>query len=130
MCGLTGFSDFTKSSNSSILQSMTDVISYRGPDDQGHLIQEFQNALVGLGHRRLSILDLSPLGHQPYQHKNLTLIFNGEIYNFKEIREKLVSKGYVFESNSDTEVIIKSFEADSTRLMQICEPDLIGQLVL
>ncbi len=122
MCGLTGFSDFTKRSSAAILQSMTDVIAYRGPDDQGQFVKEFQNTQVGFGHRRLSILDLSPLGHQPYQHNNLTLIFNGEIYNFKEIREKLILKGYTFESNSDTEVIIKSFEANGIS----CVDEFIG----
>jgi len=122
MCGLAGFSDFTKKSNSSILQSMTDVIAYRGPDDQGHFIKEFPETSVGLGHRRLSILDLSPLGHQPYHYKNLSLVFNGEVYNFKEIRNKLIARGYSFESNSDTEVIIKSFDANGIS----CVDEFIG----
>src|SRR5690606_25417047 len=78
---------------------------------EGHDVKEFPNSAIGLGHRRLSILDLSPLGHQPYSFQNLTLVFNGEIYNFKEVREKLVKKGYSFLSNSDTEVIIKAYDA-------------------
>lgn len=90
---------------------MTDVIAYRGPDDEGQFIKETGNAIIGLGHRRLSILDLSPLGHQPYFFKNLALVFNGEVYNFKEIRQKLEKKGYTFASNSDTEVIIKAYDA-------------------
>ena len=122
MCGIAGFSDFTKKSNTSILQSMTDVISYRGPNDQGIYTKEFPETIVGLGHRRLSILDLSPLGHQPYHYNHISLSFNGEIYNFKEIREKLRAKGYSFESNSDTEVIIKSYEADGIA----CVEDFIG----
>jgi asparagine synthase (glutamine-hydrolysing) len=122
MCGLAGFADFTKTSSTSILQSMTDVIAYRGPDDQGQFIKEFPETSVGLGHRRLSILDLSPLGHQPYHYKNLSLVFNGEIYNFKEIRNKLISRGYSFESNSDTEVIIKSFDANGIS----CVDEFIG----
>lgn len=122
MCGIAGFSDFTKESNSSILQSMTDVIHYRGPNDQGIYLKELPETIVGLGHRRLSILDLSPLGHQPFHYKHLSLSFNGEIYNFKEIREKLIVRGYTFESNSDTEVIIKSFEANGIA----CVNDFIG----
>ncbi|MGZ5218995.1 MAG: asparagine synthase (glutamine-hydrolyzing), partial [Chitinophagaceae bacterium] len=93
-----------------ILKSMTDVIAYRGPDDQGQYVKDFQHSIIGLGHRRLSILDLSPLGHQPYFFKNLSLVFNGEVYNFKEIREKLIKRGYSFLSNSDTEVIIKAYQ--------------------
>ena len=88
MCGIAGFSDFSKKSNAAILQSMTDVIAYRGPDDEGQYLKEFSNTIVGLGMRRLSILDLSPLGHQPYQYNDLTLIYNGEIYKYQEIREK------------------------------------------
>jgi asparagine synthase (glutamine-hydrolysing) len=122
MCGLAGFADFTKTSSTSILQSMTDVIAYRGPDDQGQFVKEFPETSVGLGHRRLSILDLSPLGHQPYHYKNLSLVFNGEIYNFKEIRNKLITRGYSFESNSDTEVIIKSFDANGIS----CVEEFIG----
>lgn len=122
MCGIAGFSDFTKKSNPSVLQLMTDVISYRGPNDQGIFTKEFDETIVGLGHRRLSILDLSPLGHQPYHYKDFTLVFNGEIYNFKEIREKLITKGYSFESNSDTEVIIKSYEANGIA----CVDEFIG----
>jgi len=111
MCGIAGFTDFNKRSDLSVLKRMTDVIAYRGPDDEGQYIKEFPNTTVGLGHRRLSILDLSPLGHQPYQFKNISLIFNGEIYNFHAIREKLKNRGYSFNSNSDTEVIIKAYDA-------------------
>lgn len=122
MCGIAGFSDFKKKSDLTILRAMTDVIAYRGPDDQGQIIEDFEETSIGLGHRRLSILDLSPLGHQPYQYKNYRLVFNGEVYNFKEIREKLIAKGYSFQSNSDTEVIIKSFEAYGISCIQ----DFIG----
>src|ERR1700712_1159812 len=122
MCGIAGFCDFSKKSNAAILQAMTDVIAYRGPDDQGQFMQEFPDAVVGLGHRRLSILDLSPLGHQPYHFNDISLIFNGEIYNFQEIREKLIKRGYTFKSNSDTEVIIKSYEANGIS----CVDDFIG----
>jgi asparagine synthase (glutamine-hydrolysing) len=122
MCGIAGFSDFLKKSDVTVLRAMTDVIAYRGPDDQGQVVEDFAETTIGLGHRRLSILDLSPLGHQPYQYKNFKLVFNGEIYNFKEIREKLIAKGYSFQSNSDTEVIIKSYDAYGISCIQ----DFIG----
>jgi asparagine synthase (glutamine-hydrolysing) len=111
MCGISGFVDFNKRTDASVLKSMTDIISYRGPDDEGSFIKDWPHSTVGLGHRRLSILDLSPLGHQPYHFRNLSLVYNGEVYNFQEIREKLIAKGYTFQSNSDTEVIIKAYEA-------------------
>ncbi|MBX2898330.1 MAG: asparagine synthase (glutamine-hydrolyzing) [Cyclobacteriaceae bacterium] len=111
MCGIAGFCDFTKRTNEEIVKAMTDVIAYRGPDDEGRLFTALPEGNIGLGHKRLSILDLSPLGHQPYTFKGLQLIFNGEIYNFHEIRKKLQDKGYVFQSNSDTEVIIKAYDA-------------------
>lgn len=111
MCGITGFCDFTKKSDKETLRSMLTVISHRGPDDEGLFVGEEATANVGLGHKRLSILDLSPLGHQPYEFNHLTLVYNGEVYNFKEIRDKLIQSGYSFKSNSDTEVIIKSYEA-------------------
>jgi asparagine synthase (glutamine-hydrolysing) len=113
MCGFSGFVDFknTNYEPASVIRKMTDSMAYRGPDDSGVYINTFQNSVVALGHRRLSILDLSPLGHQPYHFENITLVFNGEVYNFKEIREKLIQKGYSFQSNSDTEVIIKAYHA-------------------
>jgi len=88
---------------------MTNAFSYRGPDDQGYAFYETEYSNVGLGHRRLSILDLSPLGHQPMSFEQLTIIFNGEIYNFKEIKDELQQLGYLFDSHSDTEVLIKAY---------------------
>ena len=126
MCGISGFVDFNKRSDLGILKSMTDVINYRGPDDEGTFIKEWPHSITGLGHRRLSILDLSPLGHQPYHYKNLSMVYNGEVYNFQEIREKLVKKGYSFKSNSDTEVIIKAYEAYGIR----CVDEFIGMFAI
>lgn len=111
MCGIVGFCDFSRKNDQAELMSMLKVISHRGPDDEGAFIHLGSMANVGLGHKRLSILDLSPLGHQPYDYNGLTLIYNGEVYNFKEIREMLSQLGYSFKSNSDTEVIIKAYEA-------------------
>jgi asparagine synthase (glutamine-hydrolysing) len=111
MCGIVGFCDFSGKSELPDLHSMLRVIAHRGPDDEGAFIHRGQTAHIGLGHKRLSILDLSPLGHQPYEFNGLTLVYNGEVYNYKEIRDKLIYSGYSFNSNSDTEVIIKAYEA-------------------
>jgi len=109
MCGIAGFCDFSKKSDKQTLINMTDVLHHRGPDDSGYSFYENEFSHIGLGHRRLSILDLSAHGHQPMIHQHLEIIFNGEVYNFAEIAKELESFGYIFESNSDTEVILKAF---------------------
>jgi asparagine synthase (glutamine-hydrolysing) len=109
MCGIAGFVDFKKNSSPETLKSMTDALRHRGPDDEGYEIYDAPTASIGFGQRRLSILDLSPLGHQPMHFEDLSINFNGEIYNFKEIRRELEDKGYSFISRSDTEVIIKGY---------------------
>jgi asparagine synthase (glutamine-hydrolysing) len=112
MCGIAGFIDFNKKSTDATLVKMTDALSHRGPDDKGYRVWELENAQLGLGHRRLSIIDLSPLGHQPMYSKNgrWCIIYNGEVYNYNEIREELLEKGYKFASHSDTEVIMNAFD--------------------
>ncbi len=110
MCGITGivnFKDNTKVSNDALLR-MCKAIEHRGPDDEGIYIDENNN--VGLGHRRLSIIDLKT-GMQPMwdTQKKVTIVFNGEIYNFKELKEELLNKGYKFHTTSDTEVIINLY---------------------
>lgn len=109
MCGITGFADFKKQTPVTTLQAMNDAMTHRGPDDAGAEIYEAGNVHIGFGQRRLSILDLSPLGHQPMHFGELVVNFNGEIYNFKEIRKELEEKGYHFNSWSDTEVILKGY---------------------
>jgi len=109
MCGITGFCDFSKKTTKEILVNMTDVLHHRGPNDSGYSFYEHDNANIGLGHRRLSILDLSKHGHQPMSFENLEIVYNGEVYNFKDIREELQEHGYIFESDSDTEVILKAY---------------------
>ncbi|MGJ0321443.1 asparagine synthase (glutamine-hydrolyzing) [Aliarcobacter cryaerophilus] len=109
MCGIAGFCDFSKKSNKQTLINMTDVLHHRGPDDSGYSFYENEFANIGLGHRRLSILDLSAHGHQPMEHAHLEIVFNGEVYNFAEISKELESFGYIFESHSDTEVILKAY---------------------
>ena len=109
MCGISGFVDFKRTSGVEVLKRMTNAVIHRGPDDSGYEVYESAFATVGLGQRRLSILDLSTSGHQPMHFEGLTINFNGEIYNFKEIREELEAKGYRFTSKSDTEVILKGY---------------------
>lgn len=109
MCGIVGFVDFNKKSNKSILKNMTDVIHHRGPDDSGYSFFPDSEAYIGLGHRRLSIMDLSKHGHQPMSFQDFDIVYNGEIYNFKEIKKELEKEEISFESDSDTEVILKAF---------------------
>ncbi len=109
MCGIAGFIDFKKSSDIDIVRKMTDAMDHRGPDDAGYEVYEARQALIGFGQRRLSILDLSPLGHQPMHFNDYIVNFNGEIYNFKEVRQELIDRGYSFNSWSDTEVILKGY---------------------
>ncbi|MFB6318219.1 asparagine synthase (glutamine-hydrolyzing) [Saccharicrinis sp. FJH54] len=107
MCGIVGIINKSKkSADESLLRKMADKIAHRGPDDEGYNISNN----VGLGHKRLSIIDLKS-GHQPMACKENTIVFNGEIYNYIELRESLKNQGYQFETDSDTEVILKSYEA-------------------
>jgi asparagine synthase (glutamine-hydrolysing) len=110
MCGIAGFADFKKNSSQAMLESMSCAVPHRGPDGQGVYFTSSENAQVGLGHRRLSIIDLSSAANQPMHYNGLHLIFNGEIYNYNEIRDELISLGHKFSTHSDTEVILHSWE--------------------
>ena len=110
MCGICGYIDHKGAIKRDTLNVMVSSIRHRGPDDNGTSFYESRTAQVGLGHARLSILDLTPLGHQPMEFANLSIVFNGEIYNYKEIRIELEKAGHRFKSNSDTEVILHSFK--------------------
>jgi len=88
---------------------MSLALEYRGPDFEDFFVKQDNDQNIGLAHRRLSIIDISKLGNQPMYFENLVMVFNGEVYNYVEIREKLLKKGYKFISNSDTEVVIKAF---------------------
>ncbi|MES2281934.1 MAG: asparagine synthase (glutamine-hydrolyzing) [Pseudomonadota bacterium] len=107
MCGIAGIIHLDGASVAPpILQKMTDAIAHRGPDGEGHWIE----GNVGLGHRRLAILDLSPAGHQPMvsaDHRYM-LSYNGEVYNFRELRAELEAKGYWFRSKTDSEVVLNA----------------------
>lgn len=109
MCGITGVFAFTETGRQSLagLQASTDAIIRRGPDSEGHFVYD----QCGLGFRRLAILDLSADGNQPMTDAagRYTIVFNGEIFNFRELRAKLVKKGYKFHSQTDTEVILNLY---------------------
>lgn len=112
MCGFAGFIDFTGKTSQDVLPLMFNEITHRGPDDSGMEYFKHNQTAIGFGFRRLSIIELSELGHQPMKSENgrLTIIFNGEIYNYKEIRKDLENAGYSLTSHSDTEVILKAYE--------------------
>lgn len=111
MCGICGYISNEKISDI-VLHEMNDTMFHRGPDDSG--IWEHQNGInfVGFAQRRLAIMDLSPLGHQPMESddKNLVITYNGEVYNFKELRTELENKGYLFRSQCDTEVVLAAYK--------------------
>ena len=109
MCGIVGKISFNnKPVSENELKKMADSIIHRGPDGHGYWINKNKN--IGFGHRRLSILDLSFKGSQPMHYQNCTITYNGEIYNYLEIKSELIRKGYVFFSESDTEVILASYK--------------------
>lgn len=108
MCGIAGIFNLNGEPVSPVLlRKMTDAIAHRGPDGEGFYIDSF----IGLGHRRLAILDLSPAGHQPMisEDKKYAIVYNGEIYNFLELRDALEKRGHVFHSRTDTEVVLHSY---------------------
>ena len=101
MCGIVGFSR----NDPQLMQKLLMRIAHRGPDDRGIFCDEY----ISLGHVRLSILDLSMAGHQPMEYENLVLVYNGEVYNFRDIRKELENRDYVFHSDSDSEVVLKAW---------------------
>ncbi|MBD0367442.1 MAG: asparagine synthetase B, partial [Flavisolibacter sp.] len=110
MCGIVGFIDFNKKSNEAVLSRMSSCLQHRGPDGSGTFFKETTDAGIGLGHRRLSIIDLSAAANQPMHYQGLHIIFNGEIYNYLEIKETLIKHGYQFKSKADTEVILAAYD--------------------
>jgi asparagine synthase (glutamine-hydrolysing) len=110
MCGIAGFIDFNKTSTSEVLKNMTNAIAHRGPDGSGYQLFSDSIATIGFGHRRLSIIDLSETGKQPMQFQHLWITFNGEVYNYQEIKNELQQLGHQFIGHSDTEVILHAFD--------------------
>ena len=109
MCGIIGIASPTPLFECGWLAPGRDAMQHRGPDDAGEWWSA--DGCVGLGHRRLAILESFPAGHQPMQDESgeLCIVFNGEIYNFADLRKDLTAKGYAFRTESDTEVILRAF---------------------
>lgn len=110
MCGITGYIDFQRKTTSEVLKLMTDRLEHRGPDGSGTWEIQTDHFQLGFGHRRLAIIELSELGAQPMHWQDYSIVFNGEIYNFREIRAELEALGHQFQSDSDTEMIIHAYQ--------------------
>lgn len=117
MCGINGILHFhtSRKVDERILTKMRDSLVHRGPDDQGLFIDNN----IGFGHRRLSILDVSEAGHQPFlsDDERYVMVYNGEIYNFKEFHSELKSNGYTIKTNSDTEVLLKLYQLYGLKML-------------
>jgi len=116
MCGITGIIHFDGAPVSPVvLRQMTDAIAHRGPDGEGHWI----DGNVGIGHRRLAIIDLSPAGHQPMisADQRYVLSYNGEIFNFRELRIELEAAGFLFQSRTDSEVVLYALSHWGTKAL-------------
>ncbi len=138
MCGIAGIINTQGQVSPKKLQAMCNVIKHRGPDDEGYFLYsnlsgscfvsgedtfikaktnpanaidrlDQSSYILGFGHRRLSIIDISEQGHQPMSFSGITITYNGEIYNYIELREELIRRGFVFETDGDTEVIVKAY---------------------
>lgn len=119
MCRITGFIDIKRKGDydpEAVLTCMRDSMQHGGPDDAGSFIDKDKG--IALGHRRLSILDLSKGGHQPMHFSHYVITYNGEIYNFAEIRKELEKDKYKFSTTSDTEVILKAFDKWGTEAVK------------
>lgn len=116
MCGIVGFTNSIDNSNE-VIKKMMDRIRHRGPDAEG----KYVDGDIALGHRRLSIIDISSQGDQPIFNEDgsLVIVFNGEIYNYMEIREKLVQAGHGFSTNTDTEVLIHGYEEFGEKILNM-----------
>ena len=109
MCGIAGFIDFNKKSTTSNIQSMIEPLNHRGPDGEGTSLLNSKNAIIGFGHKRLSIIDLSQAGKQPMNYSHFHITYNGEIYNYQEIKNELSALGHHFKGQSDTEMILHAY---------------------
>ncbi|TMA88987.1 MAG: asparagine synthase (glutamine-hydrolyzing) [Deltaproteobacteria bacterium] len=119
MCGIYGYVSRNGKIDADVLRAMGRALAHRGPDDEGELIQNTGAVSAGLGHKRLSIIDLSQAGKQPManEDKTLWLTLNGEIYNYQELRNELEDKGHRFGSRSDAEVVVHLYEESGTRCL-------------
>ncbi|WP_445718786.1 asparagine synthase (glutamine-hydrolyzing) [Flavobacterium sp.] len=113
MCGITGFVDFSnniKYNQEVVITEMINTLNHRGPDDKGSEVFFLDEGVIALAQARLSIIDLSSAGHQPMNYKKLSIVFNGEIYNYKELKKELLNLSHQFHTDSDTEVILHAYE--------------------
>ena len=111
MCGIAGFYGYYEGDLRDNIKSTLASISSRGPDSNGHYYESFnESKQILLLHTRLKIIDLDNRANQPFRFKNYILSFNGEIYNYLELKKHLISKGNTFISNSDTEVLIQHYD--------------------
>jgi asparagine synthase (glutamine-hydrolysing) len=110
MCGISGYIDFKKRTPSESIVEMTNSMVHRGPDGAGFEHINTAEYQIGLGHRRLSILELSELGKQPMAYDRFWMTFNGEIYNYKEIKTELSALGHTFKGDSDSEMILHAYQ--------------------
>src|SRR5829696_7374719 len=117
MCGIAGILSFEGNVQREHLKKMTDAIKHRGPDGEGFWTN--QKGIIGFGHRRLSIIDLSETGCQPmhYADGRYTIVYNGEIYNYIELKEFLQQKNYTFHSTSDTEVLLALYDLKKEKVL-------------
>jgi asparagine synthase (glutamine-hydrolysing) len=106
MCGIAGFLGRSEEQVREVLSRFVGALAHRGPDDEGTLLCPMGDSVLGLAHRRLAILDLSPAGHQPMEVSGISIVFNGEIWNHAELRSRLAARGHTFIGTSDTEVIL------------------------
>ena len=121
MCGIAGIYRYASDDpiDRTVLNRMVECLHHRGPDDSGtHL-----DGRIGLGHTRLSIIDLTAAGHQPFSDESgsYTIVYNGEIYNYKELRAWLIQRGHRFRSQTDTEVVLRSYME--------CGPSAVERLI-
>ncbi len=115
MCGIAGFIDRKKIYGQAELDKMTHVIAHRGPDGKGAVVLNELSSTIGLGHRRLSIIDLEETGSQPMFFGKWSIVYNGEIYNYRELKIILEKTGRKFTTHSDTEVILQAFDEWGTK---------------
>ena len=117
MCGISFYLTRHVAYEVELRESLSEI-SHRGPDSSCTYFHDSSDFFLGMGHNRLSIVDLSPSGAQPMKHRDVRIIFNGEIYNFKEIKEDLIKLGHKFYTGTDTEVILKSYDEYGVKCFQ------------
>ena len=121
MCGIAGIVSIQKEDISlTRLKAMTDILQHRGPDGEGHWKSDDGN--TGLANRRLAVIDLSPAGQQPMNYiDRYTITFNGEIYNYLELKEECIKKGYSFASKTDTEVLMALYDWKQEKMLELLD---------